>query len=671
MKSFLSLLAKLNARISCPANRSRQSQQKSIRNLALTRISTKNLLLGSLLAPVLLGSALFTSSARAVDVVLDGTSSLTGTACKKDAVYRFGTNSSFGGKQLDLLVKVLQEDNDDATCIHLISNTLSVFLKDQDANDDEAYIDLRITVVEKDTSNPVEVDRLAVTGFDLDTFTGAGTDDLYFKSPDGVYRDKNSNVTYSSGAFGDGFAIKLKGQTSGNCADGLTSTDVKCRAGVIFVNGVNGVNKVSTFDVRLKNDNAYGTDPDLGSVRLLQLSFEISYLTRLIAGNSDHGDAPNSYGDASHITSPNVTLGNGLPADDELAGQADAAQNAIGDDTDTGAGKYDDEDGVKRDGLALNGQNFLGGSTDNILDINTFGAGYLSAWIDLNRDGDFNDLGEKVISNRQITNAGLATTSIPISIPSTATGGKSYMRFRYTTATGIEPSVASTDPGEVEDYQVSVSSPNVLLVKRITAVNGNTTNGTVSLNAYDPDPTYPYDKNVIQAGVTPATTDKWPNTTGSPLSSTFLIGARDGGTTKPNDEVEYTIYFLSAGTSIAKNVTICDRIPPYQTFVLGAFNTLTVAPNTTPASPPGDRGIAVFQGSTTSPDTIYGYTNIGDGDAARYYPPGSTFPSACTQPALAQDNGAIVVNLGNLPNATNPGTPKESYGFLRFRTRLK
>jgi uncharacterized repeat protein (TIGR01451 family) len=210
------------------------------------------------------------------------------------------------------------------------------------------------------------------------------------------------------------------------------------------------------------------------------------------------------------------------------------------------------------------------------------------------------------------------------------------------------------------------SNPNVLLVKRITAVNGSTTNGNVALNTYDPDPTYPYDKNVIQSGITPPTTDKWPNTSGNPLSSTFLLGARDGGVTKPGDEVEYTIYFLSAGTGTAKAVQLCDRIPSHQTFVPNAFNGLTVAPNTTPVLPIGDRGIEVSQGGTN-----YGYTNIGDGDAARYYPPGSLLPSACTQPALAEDNGTVVVDLGDVPNATAPGIPVESYGFFRFRTKTK
>lgn len=214
------------------------------------------------------------------------------------------------------------------------------------------------------------------------------------------------------------------------------------------------------------------------------------------------------------------------------------------------------------------------------------------------------------------------------------------------------------------------NSPNVLLVKRITGVNGSLNNGGISLGTYDPEtntnnPSYPYDKNVIQAGLTPPSSTNWPNTTGA-TSSTFLLGARDGGTTKTRDEIEYTIYFLSTGIGSAKNVTICDRIPRYQTFVPDAFNSLTAAPNTTPASPGGDRGIQVSQGTTT-----YGYTNIGDGDAARYYPPQSTLPTACKQPALEEDNGAIVVNLGDVPNATAPGNPINSYGFIRFRAKVK
>ncbi|MCG9889613.1 MAG: hypothetical protein MH252_00880 [Thermosynechococcaceae cyanobacterium MS004] len=216
------------------------------------------------------------------------------------------------------------------------------------------------------------------------------------------------------------------------------------------------------------------------------------------------------------------------------------------------------------------------------------------------------------------------------------------------------------------------TNPNVLLVKRITAINGDTTTlEGDNLAIYNQDDAYPYDDNLLEPSLAPspafpgADTDKWPATTAK-TSSSFLIGGRIGGKTKPNDEVEYTIYFLSAGTSPAKNVTLCDRIPAHQTFVPDAFNNVTPAPSTATPTPSGDRGILVSQGGIA-----YAHTNIGDGDAARYYPPGSTLPSACTQPLTGEDNGTIVVNLGEVPNATAPGTPADSYGFIRLRAKVK
>ena len=221
----------------------------------------------------------------------------------------------------------------------------------------------------------------------------------------------------------------------------------------------------------------------------------------------------------------------------------------------------------------------------------------------------------------------------------------------------------------------TVSNPNVLLVKRITAINGSLTNGSVALNTYDPDPTYPYDKNVNQPGVTPPTTTNWPNTTGA-TNSTFLIGARNGGQTKPSDEVEYTIYFLSAGDAPARNVAICDRVPDHQNFVSNGYNALTAAPNGDSTS---DRGIAVsYAGSLQS------YTNNDDGDTAKFFPAGSALPAVCG--TGTNTSGAILFNLGagatgtninaqggtggTVPNAISPGGPTDSYGFVRFKAKV-
>lgn len=432
------------------------------------RLSWRYLSRASLLVPFLLLSPLLTPNARAVSIQMSGTRSVvSGTDCGI-ATYRFGTNSTFNGKQLDLLVEVLSEDNEyqGGQCIDASSNVLSARLRDNDASDDVAYMDLKITVVERNTTTPVEVDRLTITGFDLDTngpttgATSTSTDDIYLKSPDGVYVSSSSLVQYSESSFFSGqYQGKLKGRSDANCNDGPgASVDITCRGGAIYINGGNGVNKVSSVNVRLQNDNAYGqqSGSETASHRLLQLSFEISEFDELVTNNSDYGDTPNSYGSTGHSVGSNIALGYGLVPDNEAAQQA--STNADSDDNDgTGSAiKYDDEEGVKYNGQALNGQTLSADSTSN-LDITTFGTGYLSGWIDLNRDGDFSDAGEKVISDRSITSTTVSTTSVPITIPNTASGGTSYMRFRFTTTTGVAVSGYSNSDGEVEDYQITIA----------------------------------------------------------------------------------------------------------------------------------------------------------------------------------------------------------------------
>jgi uncharacterized repeat protein (TIGR01451 family) len=212
------------------------------------------------------------------------------------------------------------------------------------------------------------------------------------------------------------------------------------------------------------------------------------------------------------------------------------------------------------------------------------------------------------------------------------------------------------------------SNPNVLLIKRITAINGQ------NITTYQQEDTNPYDDNLIEPSLAPvlpkyptADTDQWPNTIGK-TSSTFLVGAISG-TIKPKDLIDYTIYFLSAGTSTANNVLFCDRVPDNVTFIPRAFNNTSIVADTV-ASPGVDRGIAVNLSGTTK-----SYSNSNDGDFAYYFPP-NTDPKLAL-PNLskvncggANTNGAVVVNLGNIPNATTPGTAG-SYGFVRFQGRVK
>ncbi|MBE9066394.1 hypothetical protein IQ260_06985 [Leptolyngbya cf. ectocarpi LEGE 11479] len=419
-----------------------------------------------LLTPILILSPLVTSEAKAVSIVLDGSlTRLSGTDCGI-ATYRYGSSTTFDGKQIDLLVEVLSEDTESTSdgCININEGSISARIRDKDVGDTAASMDLKITVVEKGTTIPVEVDRLIMTGFDLDQSSGGhtGTDDIYLQAPDGVYISNNSEVTYSEGTFfGGRYQAKLKG-TSASCDDDKDSVERECRGGAVFVTGDGGINKVSSVTVRVQNDNAYGRDNYTGSSnnnRRFDLSFEINDIEPIVNLNTDYGDAPNSYENARHSVSTNIALGSGLIPDHEVANQGSAAAN--GDDTDTTSVNYDDEDGVQLNGQPLDTQSLTAGVTTN-LDIASFGTGYLSAWIDLDGDGNFTDADEQVVDDLLINSTTVENTAVPIAIPATATAGNSYMRFRFASAQGVGPTELSNSDGEVEDYAVAIAPLSTL-----------------------------------------------------------------------------------------------------------------------------------------------------------------------------------------------------------------
>lgn len=231
-----------------------------------------------------------------------------------------------------------------------------------------------------------------------------------------------------------------------------------------------------------------------------------------------------------------------------------------------------------------------------------------------------------------------------------------------------------------DENNVIIGNPNVLLVKRITGVKPigaaeytTTTKDGDSLAGYVNDPANFYDDNTLEyqnpdpnnTQFPTKDTDKWPNTTGD-TSSTFLIGGINGGKVAPGEELEYTIYYISSGELEANNVLFCDRVPDKVTFIPNSFN------NGTPATgglPGADRGILLLKDGSEQ-----ALTNVADGDIARYFPPGvepsSVYPKIkCDGP---NTNGAIVVDLGNLPGANGDGNqPDKSYGYVRFRGRVK
>ena len=90
---------------------------------------------------------------------------------------------------------------------------------------------------------------------------------------------------------------------------------------------------------------------------------------------------------------------------------------------------------------------------------NTTGStAYLQGFMDFNQDGDFDDAGEKFLSN-QTVNSGVTNVvySVSVPVPSDAPTGDTFMRFRLS-KTGNLDSGGFAGTGEVQDHQVTVLS---------------------------------------------------------------------------------------------------------------------------------------------------------------------------------------------------------------------
>jgi uncharacterized repeat protein (TIGR01451 family) len=184
------------------------------------------------------------------------------------------------------------------------------------------------------------------------------------------------------------------------------------------------------------------------------------------------------------------------------------------------------------------------------------------------------------------------------------------------------------------------SNPKLILVKRITAINANPITTVVDPNTTaDPNDNEP----------------NWP--------TNYLKGAIDGGIVKPGDEMEYTIYFLSSGDVPLTKIAVCDLVPANNTFSPSAFNGLTPTDGGLPGA---DSGMALAIGPTMT----Y-LSNAADTDRGEFFVSGTTPTTNCSG---ANTNGAVVVKIvtgaNTIPNATAPGTPNNSYGFIRFRAKV-
>ncbi|ESA34409.1 conserved repeat protein [Leptolyngbya sp. Heron Island J] len=200
-------------------------------------------------------------------------------------------------------------------------------------------------------------------------------------------------------------------------------------------------------------------------------------------------------------------------------------------------------------------------------------------------------------------------------------------------------------------FTVVSSDPDVLLVKRITAINGDRTknpNDNTTLNG------------IVNDNVTNSADDmsNWPNG--------YLLGELDAGLVNPGDEIEYTVYFLNAGGTTAETVRICDWIQPNQSFVTGLY---------------GGNDIELVIGSTTynlTDDSDATTVDRGEVTTVGNLPAVPTcnlsgFSTSATDEVVVVDITGTTgdpTGLATLPNTTGQGTPTNAYGYFRFTTKV-
>ena len=246
------------------------------------------------------------------------------------------------------------------------------------------------------------------------------------------------------------------------------------------------------------------------------------------------------------------------------------------------------------------------------------------------------------------------TATLTITARVTTSGAK--------TNTALLTALDQSDPNSSNDTSSAIVTPtsvppNLLLVKRITAING------VDVTGFQDGVNTPGNPNNVGTKAPDDNDVLWP----SP-NTTSLRGAIHSSTIaptvsfKPGDEVEYTIYFLNKGASQATNVSICDFVPANQTYISTGYNSLPISPDSGGVG--GTNYGIVIQSANSA--ALVKATNASDGDRAQLYTSG--FPGACK--GTNNSRGAVVVNMGTIPNATAAGTPANSYGFIRFKAKI-
>jgi subtilisin family serine protease len=278
-----------------------------------------------------------------------------------------------------------------------------------------------------------------------------------------VYDDANNNQSRQAGEAGAANVTVYIDANNNSVVDlGDTVTTTNANGAYVFTNVAPGTKVIRA----IVNSPLVQTTPAPGTGRIVTLtgSSTISDIQFGVKNQAtlDFGDLPANYFDPANPTNhARHTKGGywlGQRVDAELA--PNPSVNADGDDL---LAPFDDEDGITFDPI-------VPGSTTRIVVTASTSGGVLQGWVDWNNDGDFNDLGERIITDKFL-NAGV--NQVFFSVPAGANVAQVYARFRYgENSLGFRPigtPFGLAALGEVEDYRLNVAVPALPQVQGLAA----------------------------------------------------------------------------------------------------------------------------------------------------------------------------------------------------------
>lgn len=493
-------------------------------------------------------------------------------------------------------------------------------------------------------------------GYVFEDIDGDGVQDTVDKGLGGitVYVDANNSGTLDAG---DTSAVtnQFGAYAFGNVAPGqrILRTDVASP----LVRTLPGNNTARTFNL-------------VGSATISNITFGVRNTAVL-----DFGDLPAQY----HATLSNDTtfssLGGarhtkgvyflGSRVDAELNGFHSA--NADGDDVD---GIPDDEDGI--DFVTP----LTPGTTATIKATASRNNGYLQAWADWNNDGDFNDVGERIITNR-LLDPDASQNFISFAVPAAASA-QVYLRFRYgefaTAAKNINTPFGAAASGEVEDYFRTVpAQPTVIVgmpgdfdqnqkVDGFDFLNwqrnmGRTTSASQSVGNANADST-----------VDSADLAKWKQDFGKTSSANLVIQTGDFDGDEDVDGTDFLALQRGLGATTGAFVTQGDgngdrKIDANDMSIwTGAFGHVGI--NTTAATA-ANQVVASALSGYVNPKTGL-VADDASSDSSESLPVGYDFSAKAFSAKAIEERGALVRRLTTTTLADAAWTtPAADYNFLR------